>query len=75
MFYLFALHFFRQCLDNTLPGYVRITTAKLDGIVLFIYIQQILTPVLENLETKSCGLYSRSENVSICTFFKMGIGL
>jgi len=51
-----------ECLENTLPGYVKLTTTKLDGIVLFIYIQQSLTPVVENLETKSCGLYSRSEH-------------
>lgn len=56
---------FRQCLDTTLPGYVHLATSKMDGVVLFVYIQERLIPVVENVETGSCKVYSRHENVSL----------
>jgi len=50
------------CLDDTLRGYARLTTARSDGTALFVYIREDLTPVVEQLESKECGLYSSNVN-------------
>jgi hypothetical protein len=68
-------HEWQESLENSLPGYIRLTTVKHEGIVLFIYVHQSLTPVIENLETKTCAFYARSEHGpkgAVAARFEMG---